>query len=172
MVHKMSSAEPYLKELLAIAVAEHTHRKDRVRKVAWTIRIAVMFLGMTSTILLGLSFSNVQWYASFSRNIALVCGAITTFLTGLAAFWNLDSYWLKRKVLLTRLKALQSAFDFSLAQHGSLTDAVLEEFFRRYMAVIGEQTQYWETLLARTTPNEKPPAGQQSTEADQQKQPS
>lgn len=157
----MSESESHVKQLLETAVIEHTRRKDKVRRATWSIRITIMLLGMIATVLLGLSFSDSAAYLSYSRNAALICTALGTFLAGLAAFWNLDTYWIKRKVILTHLQALQQEFEFRQSQMQPMPAVEVERFFQRYNEIIQQQTEYWEGMLARTDQSTggKQPAG-------------
>ena len=69
---------------------EYRGREKHVKRLNWTTRIVAMILGMGSTVLLGLRVEAHPEFLSLSRNAALVCSALTTFLLGLAAFWNLE----------------------------------------------------------------------------------
>ncbi len=161
----MCEAVEHLASLLETAVEKHTRRKDFVRRVSWSLKISVMLLGMIATIILGLSFKDGSDYITYSRNAALICTALSTFLAGLASFSNVDHYWIKRKVIVSQLEALLEEFSFLRASAGVLSDQQVQSFFQRYQDVIQQQTEYWEGMLAKT-PNTK----MQATPTDKNEQ--
>lgn len=146
----MAEAEEQLKKLLEDALVKHTRRKDIVRRISWSLKIAVMLLGMIATIILGLSFKEGSNYVIYSRNGALICTALSTFLAGLASFWDIDHYWIKRKVIVTQLEGLLEEFAFCRASTTDLSDDQIQGFFQRYQDIVQQQTEYWERKLAGT----------------------
>lgn len=106
-------------------------------------KIAVLFLSACSTVLLGLTVADPR-YAIWSRNIVLVMGAMSTFLIGLSAFWNLETYWLMHKVLLSRLHALRERVGFLQAAQGNLSPEQIQAAFDEYQKLMDERIQYWQ----------------------------
>ncbi len=153
----MTEAEEHLMNLLETAVLKHTRKKDRARRASWFLKIAVMLLGMIATIFLGLTFKEGSAYITFSRNAALICTALSAFLAGLASFWNVDHYWIKRKVIVTQLEELLDELEFSRASTAALSNDQIKSFFHSYRDVVRQQTEYWEGVLA-STPTAKEPS--------------
>ncbi|MEV6521819.1 hypothetical protein AB0M43_07775 [Longispora sp. NPDC051575] len=141
-------AYEHLNTLLSTAIAEHRKRKDSLRRASWALHISVMLIGATSTVLLGLQFSSTG-YLAWSRNVALVLGALSMFAGGLLTFWNLDIYWLKRKVILNQLVMLYEELQFLRVASDSLSIEDLRPIFVRYVTLLGQHNDYWQELLNR-----------------------
>jgi len=78
------------------------------------------------------------------------CSALTTFLLGLAAFWNLERDWIESKVLLTKPEMLKLEFEFCRAQ-GPMDGAELVRFLNRYQSIINQNAEYWQSVLEQAT---------------------
>jgi hypothetical protein len=156
----VASQEQYFVETLNKSIIEHRRRKDLTRRVFWTIQITVMLLGAASTVLLGLNTGNPH-YTIVSRNLVLCFSALSALLTGLAAFWNLETYWLKRKVVLNRLVALKQELEFSRVRADPLSGPELRDYFIRYLDTLNLQAEYWDSLLVQSPDPtvHKPPVG-------------
>ncbi|MFG1661252.1 SLATT domain-containing protein [Micromonospora chersina] len=141
-------AYEHLSTLLSTAIAEHRKRKGVLRRAAWALHISVMLVGATSTVLLGLQLRSPA-YLEWSRNIALVLGALSTFIGGLLAFWNLDIYWLKRKVILNQLVMLNAELQFLRVAGDPLSVEDLRPIFARYITLMGHHNEYWQEMLNR-----------------------
>jgi hypothetical protein len=147
----MADSEDYLKKLLDDALKKHTKRKDVVRRISWSLKISTMLLGMTATIILGMSFKEDSAYIMYSRNGALICTALSTFLAGLASLWNIDHYWVKRKVIVSQLEALVEEFEFRRTMVSPMQENQIRGYFKRYQDIVEQQTEYWEEMLARAS---------------------
>ena len=88
--------EQFLFDSLDKAVEKYRAESKRLKRWSFGLRITLLLLSGTSTILLGLNVTSDNGYALWSRNAALVLGAASTFVVGLSAFWNLEQYWLKQ----------------------------------------------------------------------------
>jgi hypothetical protein len=161
----MKSAQEHIESVLAAALREHRRRKDRAKWLTWSLRIAVMFLGTATTIVLGISVNEPadSEYLTVSRNVALVLGALSTFLAGLASFWSIDSYWLKRKVILAQLESLSQEYAYRRAKSPDVPTEDLDYFFEKYQRILDQQTEYWESVLARTSSGPAVPTARQET---------
>src|SRR6185369_17330180 len=135
--------ETYLFQKLDTAIRDYDEKCKRLKRWSYFFKIAVLFLSACSTVLLGLTVADPR-YAIWSRNIALVMGATSTFLIGLSAFWNLESYWLMHKVLLSRLHAVRERFGFLRAAQDGLSPEQIQAGFEEYQKLMDERIQYWE----------------------------
>lgn len=149
----MTNAEEYLVSLLEDALKKHTKRKNFVRRIAWLLKISIMLLGMSATVLLGLTYGEDSPNLIYSRNLAMVCTAMSTLLASLAAMWNIDHYWLKRKVIVTKIDSLLEELKFQRSISNPISENQIEQFFKRYQNIMKQQTEYWEGMLAGTSPN-------------------
>lgn len=138
--------------MLDTAIKAYDEKTRRLKRWSYFFKIAVLFLSACSTVLLGLTVS-YPGYALWSRNVVLGMGATSTFLIALSGFWNLESYWLMNKVLLSRLLAVRERFRFLQAAEDSLTPEQIQAAFDEYQRIMDERIQYWEQVAK--TPNSK-----------------
>jgi hypothetical protein len=101
-----------------------------------------MALGAASTVLLGVRIDD-PGYGEWSRNLALGFSAMATFLTGLTAFWNLESYWMRRKAAEHQLRMLERRFEYGRSAPDGLSKAQVDELFEEYLSILGRQSEYW-----------------------------
>ena len=112
--------EVFLFQCLDEAVLKYRDESRRLKHWTYSLRIAVLLLSAVSTVLLGLNVKGDPEYLIWSRNVVLGLGASSTFLVGLSAFWNIESYWLKQKVLFARIRALRERCHFLQAAVSTL----------------------------------------------------
>jgi hypothetical protein len=79
-------------------------------------KYSTMILSGISTILLGLSFNDIDFayrniYPELAKNIAFVIGAVITIYTGLMTYWNIEKYWLQNKSVVNKLRALRDEIE-------------------------------------------------------------
>lgn len=138
----MVSQEERLAEQIDASIAEYLRKNTIVRRAFWSAHIGVLALGAATTILLGLRFGNPH-YVDISRNLALGFSALATFLTGLGTFWNLEIYWVRRKTAEHQLLLLKQRFEFRQKAPDGMSAAELDQFFAEYVAILGQQSEYW-----------------------------
>jgi hypothetical protein len=115
----MQDQQKLLFQLLDSAVEKHRFQAKQLKILKNSFRILTLLLA-AATILLALNMPGDPGYLVWSRNFALVFGAVSAFVIGLGAFWSLDTYWLRSKVLLARVFALREWCQFRQANSGSL----------------------------------------------------
>lgn len=145
--------ETFLFQRLDEAVSKYSAESKKLKRWTYSLRIAVLLLTGCTTVLLGLNFKGEPDYLGWSRNVALGLGALSTFLVGLSAFWNVESYWLKQKVLFARVRALRERCQFLQAKLGSLSPEQVEGAFLEYRAMMDDRIEYWEKAASQKTPN-------------------
>ncbi len=144
--------EIFLLQCLNDAASKYNRESKRLKRWTYALRIAVLLLSSGSTVLLGLNVVGDPSYLIWSRNLVLALGALSTFLVGLSAFWNVESYWLKQKVLFARVRALRERCYFLQARDGRLSQEQIEAAFNEYGAMMDNRIEYWETLASKGTP--------------------
>ncbi|MFE5051523.1 SLATT domain-containing protein [Streptomyces sp. NPDC056637] len=138
----------YLEKLVTETILEHRKRKDVLRRASWALHIGSLLVGACATVLLGIKTGN-NGYMVWSRNIALILGGAGTVMTALLSFWNLDTYWLQRKVILNQLISLNRQFQYLRVAQSSISEAQLRVIFDEYERITGRHTEYWETALSQ-----------------------
>lgn len=124
--------------LLQEEITTYEKRTSKSKQISYGLKIGVMFLTLCITIILGLSFNN-ESYTLLTRNIALVLGAIVTFLSGLMSFWNIEEYFLTNKAIETKLKALLISYRIHQDNNAEL-NKIKDEFIK----IIGKRSVFFE----------------------------
>ena len=153
------SQESFLFASLEAAIAKYGAESTYLKRWTFGLKIALLFLSASSTVLLGLNVTPGSEYTVLSRNIALVIGAFSTFIVGLSAFWNIEAYWLKQKVLFARVRALRERLSFMQAKAGSLTAEQIEDGFLEYRGLMDDRIEYWERQSTIALPKIAAPDG-------------
>jgi hypothetical protein len=165
---KMNSNRP--KE--PINIPEHFKTKDEQAILLWknithdvnkyeansfyffnSVRIykySTIILSGISTIVLGLDLGDIKIgfmdYATFSKNTALIIGAIITVSTSLMVYWNIEKYWLINKKIVNKLKDLRDEIEDADASN-SLQNEIKEKI-KKYKEVKENFNKYWEGVLS------------------------
>jgi coproporphyrinogen III oxidase-like Fe-S oxidoreductase len=146
--------EKFLFNKLESSVKKYKYESKHLKHWTFGLRITLLLLAATSTILLGWSPENSANYAIWSRNVALAIGAISTFILGVSSFWNVEAYWLKQKVMFARVRALQEK-GLYLKSKSELTAEEIEAIFNEYRLMMNDRIDYWDELASKSTPNKK-----------------
>ena len=139
---KSKEQESYFEELVEDAILKLTKRTRLLRGANYLFSISILFLSAALTIILGYNLkedSDIR----LTKNIALIIGAVITFLSGLKTFWKLESYWIRRKITLRRLQDLRDEFNF---EKFSEQEFDLSTLFAEYQSVQKYSTIYWEDV--------------------------
>ena len=123
-----------------------------LRRVAW-YKYTTICLSALSTIVLGLNWKNIELgenvitYSLFSKNVALIIGAIITATTALSTYWNFEKYWLTNKTIANKLGSLKDKIEN--ADGAKNLDIILvQKMFEEYHSIKGDFYKYWEGALA------------------------
>lgn len=144
------SAEAFLFQRLDEAVTKYGVEARKLKFWTYAIKITILFLAGSSTVLLGWSPVDNPYYTVWSRNMALALGAVSTFIIGISTFWNVENYWLKQKVLFAKVRALKERC-FFLKSKGMLSEQAIDDIFNEYRAMMDDRIDYWESLASRKT---------------------
>jgi hypothetical protein len=112
-------------------------------------KYSTIILSGISTIILGLDLGAIGLmdYPTFSKNAALIIGAIITVSTSLFTYWNIEKYWLINKTIVNKLRALRDDLEISSAS-GSLDNTTVKEKIKKYNEVKETFNKYWEGALS------------------------
>ena len=114
-------------------------------------KYTTILLSGLSTIVLGLDLGNITigWmdYPVFSKNVALVIGAIVTVTTALFTYWNIEKYWLINKTIVNKLRALRDDLEIAFAA-GTLDGAAIQMKVEKYNEIKETFNKYWEGALS------------------------
>ena len=148
--------EKFLFASLDRSVDKYSAESRRLKRWTFSLRITLLLLSGISTVLLGLNVASDNGYALWSRNVALVLGALSTFVVGLSAFWNVEQYWLKQKVLFARLRALRERCLYEQSKTGHLTANDIDSAFLEFRSLMDDRIEYWERAASTNSSLAKP----------------
>jgi len=157
----MPGQQQLLFQLLDTAVEKYRAQARKLKLSNYGFRILTLLLAAASTVLLGLTIPDNPGYLVWSRNLALVFSAVGTLVVSLGAFWNLEAYWLKSKVLFARVRALRERCRFLLSESDTLSPEEIADAFTEYRALMDSQIEYWERATEQaasqaSAPQEQP----------------
>jgi hypothetical protein len=150
-----------LKALLDWTLSDEGNREHNIRIASWALHIAVLVFGGLTTVLLGLQIVDNQ-YTIWSRNVALIFSALSTLATGLIAFWNIDRYWIRRKLMITELRILRERLIYTVVKDSSASEKDIERIngmFNEYTEILEKDIEYWREAYAGAHREEGKPRG-------------
>ena len=114
-------------------------------------KYSTILLSGISTIVLGLDLGGIKIgfmdYPTFSKNTALIIGAVITVSTSLFTYWNIEKYWLINKTIVNKLRALRDDLELTSAS-GSLDNIVIKDKIKDYTEIKQTFNKYWEGALS------------------------
>ena len=114
-------------------------------------KYTTIILAGLSTIILGLDLEDVKIgimnYASFSKNVALIIGAVITVYTSIMTYWNIEKYWLINKTVVNKLRALRDDIEYLQISHALNNDRINDKI-DEYKKIKETFYEYWEGALA------------------------
>lgn len=130
-----------LKEKIAERIKGINSRRLHYRSQAFYAFISTAALASVTTILLGLNLDD-PWKERI-RIAALVITTIITLINTYNAFFNHKELWVANNSALNRFYELQ--FDIEFFEKGSMPLELIavDEFKKRYQAILNELNQTW-----------------------------
>lgn len=135
----------FLLQLLNTKISQIEPNTDRIKNIHYLLRITVMLFSGITTILLGLKLGDDIILTRSLNNITLIVSALITFLSGLAVFWDIENYWIRNKIMLTKLKEIRYEYVFYLTGKPETRTKELKPFLDKFISSLGDE--YWEKFL-------------------------
>jgi hypothetical protein len=133
-------------QLLDTKVATLEKITDHLKVLRNALRISALGFSGLATVALGLK---QEWLPSnAAQSLALILTAGGTFLGSVAALWDVDNYWLRNKVMLSRIRQLRYRLAFEIAATLGSQEQDLKRIFSEIIDTIGDE--YWEKTLNRS----------------------
>ena len=145
--NEFETQSKFLLQLICTKIAQLESKTNRTKVLRNVLTISVMAFSGAATIILGLKLDAGYWISKNSNNTALVLTSMTTFLSGLISFWDIQTYWLRSKVMLNNLKELRYELAFALLSKSTMNDTELKQFLNKLVGIIGDE--YWEKLMQK-----------------------
>ena len=120
---------------------QYSAKKSRQLKlITYFLKFSMLALATATTIILGLDVAGLQPYA---KNIALVLGAMMTFLGGIASFLNIEEYWMRNNATHLRLKSIRDRLVYLAGDLQAVEEAALQTIINDYHAITENNIHYW-----------------------------
>lgn len=142
---KLNSQREYLMSLLNFKINHVDSKNNKSKYINYVLKISISLLAGLSTIILGLKsdvFTFSEAWKIQSVDIVLIFSATITFLSGLAAFWDIENYQMRTKIMVNRLKELRYKFTLEATGESRLKSNELEKIMEEFINIIGDG--YWE----------------------------
>lgn len=133
----------HLEEKIQVDISKMKAKADRNKNQAAIVNIASVLLGAGVTIFLGLQIEGVE---TLFRNIALILGVLITAISGIDAFFNYRSLWIKQKVTLLHLYNLRNEIEFyraGLQENDTISERKVTRFFKSYQEIWEMSSEEW-----------------------------
>lgn len=132
-------------ERLKSAIDSHiegfSSKAKRDKDKAFWFKLATLTLTLIATLSLGIEFGDgLKIYA---KNIAFICSAFVTFLTGLDLYYNHKGLWVQYVKTRNQLYALRHEIEFYEAHEESLSAEVVKEFNQDLEHILEECNHWW-----------------------------
>jgi hypothetical protein len=128
---------------------------DHKERWCWwyTVAIRVTGFGLSAAITIIAGWGSNDF--TFQKNALLVLGAASTFLASVAAFWNIERYWLENRVIFEGLRELRDRIHYVQNRHSAVTDPELFAIWSDYEKLLARRADYWTNRLRTGAPTER-----------------
>lgn len=146
----------YMMTLLNFKIDLVESKSKKSKYINYVLKISILLLAGLSTIILGLKsevFSFSESWKIQPADIALIFSAAITFISGLAAFWDIENYQMRTKIMLNRLKELRYKFTLEATGENKLRARELDKIMEEFLNIVGDG--YWERKFLQRLDQEK-----------------
>lgn len=154
---KPSSQCEYLMSLLNFKIKLVESKYEKSKYINYVLKISILLLAGLSTVILGVKsevFTFSESWKTQSADIVLIFSATITFMSGLAAFWDIENYQMRTKIMVNRLKELRYKFTLEATKENKMKSSELEKIMEEFINIIGDG--YWERKYLQRLDQEKP----------------
>jgi hypothetical protein len=146
------SQKQFMMQLLNTKIAQLNESTTKTKHIYYWLRISILVLSASATIILGLNKIST-WIMllpkitlfEISSDIALIITTIITLLSSLAAFWDIETYWIRLKIMLNKLKRLRYEFVFTVMGDKLMTNEKLNKYLEKFISF--QADEYWENYF-------------------------
>lgn len=117
-------------------------KKDRERhkRNALHVKLAIAMIAACATILLGWENPSL---APWFKNFALVLNALITVVAAYEVFYEPRKLWVRETIVFSKLKDLDRALNFELAQTPELANDRIEYYHQEITKILQESLKDW-----------------------------
>ena len=122
-----------------------SRQDNRYRVFVRILKILILFLSMTSTIILGLkTVINIDLQVI----LGLILSAVMTFITAISSYFNFEEYWMRNITIHIELNILRNNFIFDTKSEN--LDDIRVKYYRDKLNEIQQRNiQYWQKAIKR-----------------------
>jgi hypothetical protein len=140
-----SSQTDFIEKKLRFLIHDYKTKRDENRDDAAQTRKIAIVLGSLVTLLLAVK--QISQFKDFEEWFSLVALALSTVLTGLAAWESFTDYrwkWIRYRTTLSNLYSLRDEMHFAKAGNaGQLTNEDVQKFHKLLQETIHESNEEW-----------------------------
>ncbi len=131
----------FLQSLINYKIDHVDQKSKNAKRIHYFLRISILLLAGIVTVLLGWKSLNNESSLIVS-NLALFISAVISFLSGLAAFWDIDNYRMRLKVMQNNLKVIRYRMAFDNAGQEEKNQKEYKEILDNLIEAVKDG--YWE----------------------------
>lgn len=136
----------YLESYVIKQVERFEHKAKKNKRWTYLLKISGFAIAGTITVLAGLN--GVSDAHTLMQSNAILClGALSTFLASLAAFWNVERYWLENLVIADKVRLHRDKIRYAIQRHHPMTEEEMDRFWSELQQILGQRTRYWAAIL-------------------------
>lgn len=117
----------------------------KYRKVVRTLKLIVLIITMSSTIVLGLK-TVIEIHTQV--DIGLILSALITFMTAILAYFNFEEYWMRNITTHIELNIMRDDFVLD-AKAKRIDEKKVKEYRTKLEGIQTNNIRYWEKAIKR-----------------------
>lgn len=139
----------YLKTKIDHLVDDYATKRNKARRSAHFTRVAVIILGATTTVLVGLrEFDILSAQTQWLGIAALILSAMATVTSAWEGFANYAWRWVHYRMMLVQFYMLRDRIDYAALDTDALDDDACDAFFAEMMTILSEANSQWQDKRA------------------------
>jgi hypothetical protein len=141
----LQEEDKYVVELI-IKYHDYFKKKDKKhKKTVQFLKVSIMVLAMSSTIVLGLRDVLCEIY---QLNIGLILSAIITCFTAVSSFFNFERYWMRNISIHIELNILRDNFIYE-AKAKKIDNSRSNYYLKKLEEIQQNNIKYWKVALKK-----------------------
>jgi len=130
-----------LKSVIDANIQSFSSKANRDKRKAYRFKVATLTLTLLATLALGIEFG--EELKIITKNIAFICSAFVTFLTGLDLYYNHKGLWVQYVKTRNQLYALKHEIEFYQSHEETVNKEHVKSFNQKFQDIIDECNQWW-----------------------------
>lgn len=123
----------------------YSQQDTKYRIIVRILKITVLLLAMTSTIVLGLT---TVIETNHQLITGLIMSALITFITAVSSYFNFEEYWMRNISIHIHLNIMRDNFILD-AESQKIDSKKIEEYMQELNAIQKNNINYWKRAIKR-----------------------